>query len=128
MAEHREESRHPRLSIFDLHRNRVALVSRMGFLPFCCPVLAWSMAVGWEEEMTEAIKIEKGVLLPETRRKESPFPFEHMEIGDSFGVPYTQHTDKTIRFAASAYGRQASKRFTVRKMAADNQIRVWRLQ
>lgn len=68
------------------------------------------------------IKIEKGVEIPpQTRRLK--YPFEDMEVGDSF---FVKADPKTIRAAAHNYRktRDKSRKFTIR--AVDGGARVWR--
>jgi len=67
-------------------------------------------------------KIEKNVPFA-TSKWPSMYPFEKMDIGDSFSAPAGKH--HAVRCAASAYGRRHKKKFSVRKHGPD--CRVWRL-
>lgn len=64
--------------------------------------------------------IEKGVPIP--RR----FPFEEMEVGDSFAVPKEISKD-AIYGSANYYGNKYNKKFTVRRMD-DGTYRCWRIK
>lgn len=66
------------------------------------------------------IRVDKGIPLPKR------YPFEHMEIGDSFalppGIPRT-----TVSIAAMRYGRDRDMKFTIRLMP-DRSYRCWRVK
>lgn len=56
------------------------------------------------------MKIEKGRLLPRS------YPFEQMEVGDSFLIP--EHIKpQTVRMAMARYVKKTGKKFSVRKTA-----------
>jgi hypothetical protein len=65
------------------------------------------------------MKVEKGIPLP--RR----FPFDQMEVGDSFAVPPDVHRT-TVSIAALRYGRKHGMTFVTR-MVADRTLRCWRV-
>jgi hypothetical protein len=65
------------------------------------------------------ISIDKKVPLP--RR----FPFEHMQVGDSFAVP-PDVKRPAINVAAMRYGRKHGMKFTVR-LTPDRSLRCWRV-
>jgi len=64
--------------------------------------------------------IDKNVPLP------ARFPFEQMEVGDSFAVPPSVHRT-TVGIAALRYGRKHGMKFTVRQVA-DKTFRCWRIE
>ncbi len=66
------------------------------------------------------LPIDKNVPLP------ARFPFEQMEVGDSFVVPSGMHRT-TVSIAALRYGRKHRMKFITRKMP-DGTIRCWRTQ
>lgn len=72
------------------------------------------------------IEIEKNVPLKRvTPGQKSPYPFQDMEVGDSFAFPGAYHT-------AAAHTqiwkhRLPGKRFSLRKMD-DGSIRIWRVE
>ena len=71
--------------------------------------------------------IEKGIPLPSTY---SNYPFELMEIGDSFSIgKYDIETSRNVRSAARHWTvrNKNNKKFTVRKQR-DNTVRVWRIK
>ncbi len=81
-------------------------------------------------------KIEKGVPLPKPRRRRSgSFPFDGMEIGDSFAVPiagerYPSGSDKaqaSLSVAARKYGKERGKAFAVRIIRNEGIVRCWRV-
>jgi hypothetical protein len=66
-------------------------------------------------------EIEKGIPIPTARRKWDDYPFDEMEIGESFFVPGSTST------AIAAVGnRHKPKRFTARK--ENDGVRVWRIE
>jgi hypothetical protein len=66
------------------------------------------------------MKIEKGIPLPRW------FPFEQMEVGDSFAIPPDIRRE-TVAVAALRYGRKHDMKFVVRLMP-DRSYRCWRLE
>ena len=71
--------------------------------------------------MTAEFKIDKGILLPKARSK---YPFQEMEVGDSFKVPETML--QRARGAAYQYARRSKTKFTCR--ANQGKIRIWRIK
>jgi hypothetical protein len=64
--------------------------------------------------------IEKNIPIP-PMTKNSVYPFQYMEIGDSF---YTTASINKLSTAASIYGKRHQKGFTIRKEGEGH--RVWR--
>jgi len=75
-------------------------------------------------------KVEKGVPLPSRgpyRRKESPYPLDGMEVGDSFLVPCKEgEKTATVRARIRHYCRRNStdSKYAIRVLPEG--IRVWR--
>lgn len=71
-------------------------------------------------------KIEKDVPypIPQRRRK---YPFQEMEIGDSFQVAFSDISASSLRYTASQYGLRNNKKFSVRKLNK-NFCRCWRIE
>jgi hypothetical protein len=65
------------------------------------------------------IPIDKGIPLPEK------FPFERMDVGDSFLVPQ-DISRSTVNVAATRYGEKWRMKFTVRKTPEG--LRCWRIE
>lgn len=65
------------------------------------------------------MKVEKGIPVP---RK---YPFDEMEVGDSFAVPPDIHRT-TVAIAALRYGRKHGVKFVIRMMD-DRTHRCWRI-
>lgn len=65
------------------------------------------------------INIEKNI--PITADGNSLYPFQCMDVGDSFFVV----REGRVRQAAHNYGARTGKKFTVRKQ--ENGVRVWRI-
>lgn len=65
------------------------------------------------------IRIDKGIPMP---RK---FPFEEMEVGDSFVVPPDTHRT-TVNIAAKRFGDKHGMKFATRTMP-DGTLRCWRI-
>jgi hypothetical protein len=64
------------------------------------------------------MKVEKGIPIP------ARFPFEQMQVGDSFVVPM-EITRYAVSVAAHRYGKKHGVKFTVRKYK-DGTYRCWR--
>jgi hypothetical protein len=69
------------------------------------------------------ITIEKNVPIPR-RGRPATYPFQEMEIGDSFLIPEQDEIARVSR-AAYMYGNRNGKTFAVRRTEAGQ--RVWRL-
>ena len=65
------------------------------------------------------LPIDKNVPLP------ARFPFEHMQVGDSFAVPPDVERP-SVTVAAMRYGRKHNMKFTVR-LTPDRTLRCWRI-
>lgn len=70
------------------------------------------------------IKIDKDVPLPTTRFYASQFPFDLMDVGDSFFVPTASMG--TVRSMASRRSTRNQMRYSVRRV--ENGARVWRVE
>lgn len=73
-------------------------------------------------------KIEKGVPIKSSR---SDYPFDDMEVGDSFAVPVTSESPTAVKnrlSAACAYHQRklAPRKFIVRVEVGSRKVRVWR--
>ena len=68
--------------------------------------------------------IEKNVPLPEKNIRWK-YPFDQMEVGDSFAVPEGINRTR-VSVAAMRYGREHKMKFTVRQMP-DRSLRCWRI-
>ncbi len=69
-------------------------------------------------------KIEKEVALPPMWDR-STYPFEEMEIGDSFFVPGRENCER-VRAMASYKNKSHMKKFIIRTFS--DGIRVWRIE
>lgn len=68
------------------------------------------------------IKIDKGVAVPPYHKGKKLYPFEKMEIGDSFLV--TNRPRQQMSEHASRYGKRLGRCFEVRTVSEG--VRVWR--
>jgi hypothetical protein len=66
------------------------------------------------------MKVEKNVPLP------ARYPFDEMEVGDSFAVP-PEIARNTVAVAAGRYGDKHAMKFIVRLMP-DRTLRCWRTE
>lgn len=66
------------------------------------------------------IPIDKGIPMPKR------YPFDQMEVGDSFAVP-PGVSRTTVAIAAMRYGRDHDMKFTIRMMP-DRSYRCWRVK
>lgn len=85
------------------------------------------------------IEIEKGIPLPESAPRGSQYPFEFMEVGDSFKVPIEEpgkgetksikRTSSQIGSAARHFRRKHPEyKFVVRMIKKEGIIRCWRMK
>ena len=74
--------------------------------------------------MENDFQVEKGIPLPSTTPPVK-FPFDRMEVGESFTFPY----DLATRVSANAhnYAKKNGGRFTIRKVS-DTEGRCWRAE
>lgn len=72
------------------------------------------------------IKIDKGIPVPPENSHASKYPFDLMEIGDSFFVSAEERKPDHMRSTASIHGKRIQKRYSVRKV--ENGTRVWRVE
>ena len=72
-------------------------------------------------------KVDKGIEIPKRQRRgqRMNYPFESMEVGDSFEAPLADKNK--IRPAASGYGKRHGKKFVTRETDAGT-IRCWRTE
>lgn len=73
--------------------------------------------------MSQPFVIEKGVQVQARSEHSRKYPFNEMDIGDSFAIPGDLMT--SVRSAATAFGRDHSQKFTVRKDGDGG--RCWRI-
>jgi len=69
------------------------------------------------------ITIQKGVPLP--KRANNKYPFQEMEVGDSFELPVSQKA--AVARSAWSRGLELEAKFTVRQIS-DETVRVWRIE
>jgi hypothetical protein len=67
-------------------------------------------------------KIDKDVPIPEWGKVKLTYPFNEMDVGDSFVVP--KEKGSSMRNCAFHYSRRWGKEFVTRKVK--NGLRVWR--
>jgi hypothetical protein len=68
------------------------------------------------------VKIDKGIEMPNKKDSRVKYPWESLEVGDSF-LPSKDITSSII---SSANKRYAPKKFTQRK--TEEGIRIWRIE
>lgn len=68
--------------------------------------------------------IEKNVPMPVSRQGKKRWPFDNMEVGDSFG--FEPENQKKVAGAASAHGRAYGKKFSVQQ--TESGPRCWRTE
>jgi hypothetical protein len=80
------------------------------------------------------LKIEKGIPIPRFTSGKKEYPFETLQIGDSFFRPCLDKNEavviaNSIRALASRRGKDSKKSFTVRLVAANGfGVRCWRIK
>jgi hypothetical protein len=92
---------------------RSGLIPRLNSEPPAC-------RCSFLEEQEKMMKIEKGIEMPKR------YPYDDMEVGDSFVVP-DEVTRTSISASAYIYGKRYGKKFSVRKDAT-KVLRVWRIK
>lgn len=68
--------------------------------------------------------IEKSIPIPATRKPNEVYPFQELEVGDSFFVPFTVSNPGSVRACASAYAKRHSVKLVCKKV--EDGMRVWR--
>ena len=77
--------------------------------------------------MTEPISVEKGVPLPpEKRGRPTRYPWDEMNVGDSFLYSKRHAMSRHASSAASSAGRSRGWTFTTRKVPEG--VRIWRIK
>jgi len=75
-------------------------------------------------------EIEKSIPIPEdwSRGRKQKYPFDNMEIGDSFFVPRDEEKATNLILSISSAKRRAlPKQFTVRYIRTEKGVRTWRV-
>jgi hypothetical protein len=71
-------------------------------------------------------KIDKGIpVAPRRGSRASIYPFDDMDVGDSFLVPFETKAAKAVHAAAQVARRRLGRTFAVRAVAEGT--RVWRI-
>lgn len=82
-----------------------------------------------EEVDLQAIEIEKGIPVPEHAPHGSRYPFNRMEVGDSFKVPCRERGSTHIGSAVGHFRRtHPDWKFIIRTLKEENIIRCWRVK
>ena len=71
------------------------------------------------------VVVEKGIPIPGKRGNKHEYPFNKMEIGDSF-LEEDKKLRNIVQSAAFDYGKNNNMKFTTRDVG--NGIRIWRIQ
>lgn len=72
------------------------------------------------------LKIERDIPVPETRGRHAKYPFNEMEIGDSFFVPADDRPIPILQRSIIASAHKLESKFVTR--AVDGGVRVWRVE
>lgn len=75
------------------------------------------------------VKIEKGIPIPKTRGRKNEYPFNEMEVGDSFFIDGDDKEASRVRVSFCQMKRRNKnfkKKFTVRKV--EGGFRCWRFE
>jgi hypothetical protein len=72
------------------------------------------------------IKLEKGIPLPRKNEKSNKYPWDTMDIGDSFVFPDPSSPNTPYTAASQTNRRHTDKKFVVRK--TDEGYRCWRVK
>lgn len=78
-------------------------------------------------ELTSPIKIESNVPCPLDHRNARRYPWDQMEIGDSFFLPHA--TPQSIACVGRSWGKRRNVKFSVRAVVENGVegTRVWRI-
>ena len=75
----------------------------------------------------EDFKIEKNIQTPRRKyQSRKNYPFDKLEIGDSFFVPETRTSKRSIAAYSSLMGKLLNKRFITKTQ--ENGVRIWRIE
>jgi hypothetical protein len=77
--------------------------------------------------MQQQFKIEKKVPLPNAGSRFSAYPFEAMEVGDSFAIATREDAERVRGTAYSWAHRNGKAKLTIRRQA-DGTYRCWRIE
>jgi hypothetical protein len=94
-----------------------------------------------ENDTPGTLQVDKGHKIPAPRSKNAKYPFDTMEVGDSFLIECDEGDDgsenkegKTMRRSRAygattwANGRYKPKKFTARSMRDEGGVRIWRTE
>jgi hypothetical protein len=90
----------------------------------------WAIGRATASEGAERMRIDKGIPIPEIvkyGRGGKVYPFEEMEIGDSFAFPTCVNTHALYNAKARANRKLSPKLFIVRAMKS-GRLRCWRVR
>lgn len=93
----------------------------MGASGRLCPGLChWRWPGRFAGRLVVIVKVEKNVPIP------NRYPFDEMQVGDSFAVP-PETTRTAVAVAAGRFGEKHQMKFIVRLMP-DKTLRCWRTE
>jgi len=72
------------------------------------------------------MKISKGIMPPESRGAPRKYPFDEMEVGDSFDIPIED--DKTARGSVYVSATRLGMKASIRAIEDKGIYRVWRVK
>lgn len=82
-----------------------------------------------EKEEVPIIEVEHGIAIPEHAPHGSRYPFEKMEVGDSFKIPMRKNGSSHLGSAAGHFRRtHPDWKFIIRTLKEENIIRCWRVK
>lgn len=75
-------------------------------------------------------EIEKNIPLMGARKSVLKYPFQDMEIGDSFFIPKgaTKHVSASVQSCIKAYNKYYNKDIKVVTRREETGVRVWRIE
>ena len=80
-----------------------------------------------ESAKKEVVKIEKGIPVPVGNRKNKRYPFDEMEVGDSFFIATPPNSLNRIRSTVMACARlHKPKRYMTKAEINETGFRLWR--
>jgi hypothetical protein len=83
-----------------------------------------------KEKMESGYKVDKGIEMPSLGRSTCPYPFDKLQIGDSFFVPIDGKVENKVRSSAYHFARVWDVKIKIRLMHENGVwgLRVWRVK
>lgn len=80
-----------------------------------------------------SVQIEKNIPIPEPKKRKCKYPFNEMEVGDSFFYPIennlsTNEMQMRLVNASCSFNRKNGNTYKFRSTQLKNGVRIWRIK